>query len=187
MSAMFEYLGATERTAIRRPLPEDGPEFIAKARASRELHHPWITAAKDADAYGAYLTRLAQPSTEGFLVVRRAVDPADDEIAGFITVSQIIRGVLESAFVGYAGFVGLTGRGHMSDGLSLVVDYAFGRLHLHRLEVNMQPSNTASRELARRCGFRREGYSPNYLYIDGAWRDHERWALTTEQPRPQRG
>lgn len=184
---MREYLGTTERTAITRPRPEDCPEFIEKALASRELHHPWISAAKDTKAYEAYLARLAQPSTEGFLVLRRAADPADDEIAGFITISQIIRGVLESAFVGYAGFVGFTGRGHMADGLSLVVDYAFERLHLHRLEVNMQPTNTASRELARACGFRREGYSPNYLYIDGGWRDHERWALTVEQPRPRRG
>lgn len=183
---MREYLGATERTAIRRPAPEDGPEFVTRAAASRALHHPWITAAKDEAAYAAYLTRLAQPTTEGFLVVRRAVDPTEDEIAGFITVSQIIRGALESGFVGYAGFAGLTGRGHMADGLSLVVDFAFERLHLHRLEVTMQPDNAASRELARRCGFQREGYSPRYLYIDGGWRDHERWALTVEQARPRR-
>jgi len=63
----------------------------------------------------------------------------------------------------------------MSDGVNLVVRHAFEHLDLHRLEGNMQPTNDRSRALFKRCGFRNEGYSPNYLYIDNAWRDHERW------------
>jgi ribosomal-protein-alanine N-acetyltransferase len=68
----------------------------------------------------------------------------------------------------------------MSEGVALVLQYAFCELRLHRLEASIQPANQASLRLVGRLGFRKEGYSPTMLFIDGAWRDHERWAITRE-------
>jgi ribosomal-protein-alanine N-acetyltransferase len=161
---------------LRRPGPGDGRAFVAAARASYTLHRPWAYPPDTPEAYAAYLERLAQPAFDGFLVCRTG----DGAVVGCINVNNIVRGALQSAHLGYAGFAPFAGAGYMTEGLRLVVDAAFDDLGLHRVEANIQPGNDRSRALARRCGFRLEGYSPRYLQLAGEWRDHERWALTAE-------
>jgi ribosomal-protein-alanine N-acetyltransferase len=77
-------------------------------------------------------------------------------------------------------------RCYMREGLGLALDHAFKTLRLHRLEANIQPANTASRKLIEGLGFRLEGFSPRYLKIAGRWRDHERWAILSEEWRTRR-
>lgn len=76
-------------------------------------------------------------------------------------------------------------RAAVTEGLGLVMELAFGQLELHRLEANIQPDNTPSLNLVKRLGFRREGYSADFQFINGAWRDHERWAITVEMARAE--
>jgi [ribosomal protein S5]-alanine N-acetyltransferase len=128
------------------------------------------------EEFHAHLARLSQPTTEGFLVCLRD----SGAVAGVVTIDSIIRGRFQSAWLSYAVFAPAAGRGYMSEGLGLVLRYAFCELRLHRLEANIQPANRASLRLAGRLGFRKEGYAPAMLFIDGAWRDHERWAITRE-------
>ncbi|MFI2779983.1 GNAT family N-acetyltransferase [Streptomyces sp. ALB3] len=70
----------------------------------------------------------------------------------------------------------------MTEGVTAALRHAFDDLRLHRLEAGIQPANKASLALAQRLGFRHEGLAPAYLYIDGAWRDHERWSITAPSP-----
>jgi [ribosomal protein S5]-alanine N-acetyltransferase len=164
------------RVFLRELMPTDEEEFLGLARASVELHHPWYTLPATPEAFQRYLDRLSRPGTEGRLVCLRD----SGAMAGVIMIDSIIRGRFQSGSLSYAAFAPAAGRGYMSEGLGLVVRYAFGDLRLHRLEANIQPGNRSSLALVRRQGFRNEGYSPGMLFIDGAWRDHERWAITRE-------
>jgi ribosomal-protein-alanine N-acetyltransferase len=171
------YLAEGPRVGIRHFTYDDGPEFTARARQSKDLHHPWLFPPVSADAYTAYASRLIEdPSKAGFLVCEKD----GGGIAGYININNIVEGAFLSGALGYGAFAHAAGRGLMKEGLNLVVGHAFGPMRLHRLEINAQPGNAASLGLARACGFRLEGYSPKMLYIDGAWRDHERWAITAE-------
>jgi len=149
-------------------------------RASKRAHRPWLYPPLDAEAYHAYLARLDGERKFGYLACR--LD--DDAIVGWLNVSEIVRGALQGAFVGYGGIAAHTGQGYMTEALQLVVREAFGTLGLHRLEANIQPGNLASIALARRCGFEQEGFSPRYLKVGGRWRDHERWAIRADSVRP---
>ncbi|MFE2582597.1 GNAT family N-acetyltransferase [Streptomyces sp. NPDC059378] len=172
------YLAEGPRVGIRHFRHEDGAEFTARARESKDLHHPWLFPPDTADAYTAYAGRLITDRTKaGFLVCDKDDGGA---IAGFVNINNIVEGAFLSGALGYGAFAHAAGRGLMREGLDLVIGHAFGPMRLHRLEVNAQPANTASIALARSCGFRLEGFSPKMLFIDGAWRDHERWAITAE-------
>ncbi|PZF98107.1 GNAT family N-acetyltransferase [Micromonospora deserti] len=170
----MRYLRAGGPAGIRRPRPADEAEFIAAARRSRDLHHPWLAAPDDPETYAAYLRRIRRRENSGYLVC----DRASGAIAGYVTISGIVMGALRGGYLGYGAFLPYQGTGHASAGVRLVIEHAFTGLGLHRLEANIQPGNEPSRRLARRLGFRLEGFSPDYLFIDGAWRDHERWAIT---------
>lgn len=107
-------------------------------------------------------------------------EAGDEDLVGYFSLGEIVRGALNSALLGYWGVLPHTSRGYMSAGMELLLRHAFRATRLHRLEANIQPENRASIALARSAGFRQEGFSPRYLKIGGRWRDHERWAITVE-------
>ena len=159
--------------AIRRPTQADEAEFLAKARRSRALHHPWIKAPTTAARFRRYLARVDGERNQAWLVCERRTG----SIVGVINVSETVLGAFRSAYLGYYVFAGFERQGLMRAGLRAVVRHAFRTLRLHRLEANIQPGNRASLALAKSCGFSKEGYSRRYLKIGGRWRDHERWAI----------
>jgi ribosomal-protein-alanine N-acetyltransferase len=170
------------RVVVRSLSARDREAFVAAMRASRVLHRPWVAPPASDASFDALLRRARGESFEA-LLARRC---ADGVIVGYFNLSQIIRGPLQSAFLGYGGVAGHGGQGYMTEAMRLVLRRAFVELRLHRIEANIQPDNRASIALVRRCGFICEGFSERYLKVGGRWRDHERWAIRAEQWRAQR-
>ena len=161
---------------IQRGSLADEAEFLASVDRSRTLHHPWVQPPNTVDAYRDYLSKHQNARGEVWFVWTE--EPRG--LVGVVNISEIVHGAFRSAYLGYYAFVPFAGRGLMKDGLALVITYAFTELKLHRVEANIQPGNRASKALVKTLGFRREGLSPRYLKINGRWRDHERWAILSE-------
>jgi ribosomal-protein-alanine N-acetyltransferase len=165
------------RVRLRVLAREDRQEFLRLARESHRLHRPWTYPPERADQFDELYGRSRREDFVCLLACRADTG----EITGVFTVSQIVRGAFQSAYLGYYAHERHAGQGLMREALEQVLDHAFGPLGLHRVEANIQPGNQPSIALARGAGFRLEGFSPRYLLIGGQWRDHERYAITTDE------
>ncbi len=160
-----------------RPLTlADRQAVLAATCASQNLHHPWVSAPTTDAEFEAWVKSKSTPRHEALLLWHRA----DQHVVGYVGVNEIVAGSFQSAYLGYWINAHYARQGMMTRGLPLAIDYAFVNRGLHRLEANIQPENAGSRAVVRKLGFVKEGFSKRYLKIAGAWRDHERWALTRE-------
>lgn len=162
---------------IRRVSRDDAAELIAANLANQDYHSPWLSSFTDQTGFDNWFSRGLTGANIG-LVAREV---ASNKVIGVVNINEIVAGAFQSAYLGYYGMRDFARTGLMTQVLRAAVGYAFSELGLHRLEANIQPGNAASIALARRVGFKYEGFSPNYLRINGEWRDHERWALLADQ------
>lgn len=168
------------RIYLRRPVARDAERFLHAVRASRRLHGAWVSAPSTRAAFRDYLVRFGKPVPGAQHVGFVAATVDDEALVGVLNLSEIVRGAFKSAYLGYYAFAPLAGRGYMTEALALLLDAAYDDVGLHRVEVNIQPSNIRSLALVERIGFAREGYSRRYVKIGGRWRDHVRFAMLAE-------
>ena len=164
------------RVSIRPLRATDREAFLEMVHQSRELHRPWAYPPERRDQFDELVARSRREDVVTLLGCRAE----DQALFGVFTISQIVRGAFQSAYLGYYAHEQYSGQGLMREALEQVLDHAFGALGLHRVEANIQPGNAPSIALARGAGFRLEGFSPRYLLIGGQWRDHERYAITAD-------
>lgn len=105
----------------------------------------------------------------------------DGQFVGQITLGNLVRGSLRSAWVGYWVEADVAGRGVGTGAVALAVDHGFGPVGLHRVEATVRPENAASLRVLAKLGFRDEGLLQRYLEVDGAWRDHRLLAMTRDE------
>lgn len=183
--------GRAERPSIRldegpvwlRPgEPRDASAWIDLRERSRKHLTKWEPDWRAEDvAVDAVKSRLRAQSRLGrnapflsFFVFRKA----DDALVGGLTVSAIRYHASLSAQLGYWIGAEHVRRGYARASVAAVVRHAFTCMGLNRLEAACQPANVASRRVLSGAGFRQEGYARDYLFINGAWRDHCLYAIT---------
>jgi [ribosomal protein S5]-alanine N-acetyltransferase len=176
-----------ERVFLRPPERGDYEGWASLRAGSRNFLTPWEPSwPPDALSRASYRARLSRYGEDwrtdqsyNFFVFRN-----DEALVGGIGLSNVRRGVAETASLGYWIGEPFARQRYMSAALALVLDFAFERLRLHRVEAACLPTNVPSRALLMRTGFQQEGYARNYLLIDGKWQDHLLFAILREDTRP---
>lgn len=105
----------------------------------------------------------------------------DGELAGQLNVSSIAWGSVSSATIGYWVSERFAGKSVIPTAVALATDYCFFQMGLHRMEICIRPENEPSLRVVQKLGFRYEGLRRNYIHIDGGWRDHFCFALTSDE------
>lgn len=172
---------------LRQPVMSDYPAWAELRALSRQHLTIWEPQwSRDELARSAFRRRVRQYQREmrddqgyAFLIFR----DADAVLLGGLTISNVRRGVAQSASVGYWMGLPHVRRGYMTDALRAIVPFAFGTLSLHRLEAACLPHNGPSSRVLEKAGFRREGTARRYLKINDVWQDHDLFALLHDDPR----
>ncbi|MFH0882559.1 MAG: GNAT family N-acetyltransferase [bacterium] len=177
-----ELIARTGRVALIVPGVAMARRTLEYAVRNREYHRPAMpTPPFDYDTLSFWKKRL-RTRLESFRV---GVEygffmlPADDPcglVLGDVTFSQVFRGPLSGAVLGYKLDRVQEGKGLMRESLEAALQFMFSDVKLHRIEANVRPENERSFRLLRRMGFVVEGFSRAYLKLDGGWRDHIRLA-----------
>jgi ribosomal-protein-alanine N-acetyltransferase len=96
-------------------------------------------------------------------------------IAGMISLTGIVRGALQTAFLGYSVDEARAGRGLATEAIAEVVAYAFGELALHRVEAATAVENLPSQRVLEKNRFTRVGVLRENVLLGGRWVDHVLW------------
>lgn len=175
------------QTVRLSPLERHHAAALAEVyRANRDFLAPYQPQADD-----SFFTSTAQ--LEGIAATRRraradetysyAIE-LDGELAGTLTISDIVRGSFQSAHLGYWVSRPLNGRGVATAAVAHAVEIAFSELHLHRLQAATLVHNTASQRVLEKNAFERIGLSRDYLRIAGRWQDHMLFARVAAETAP---
>lgn len=185
-STGFEFDAEIRRGAVllRPPVMRDysaWAQLRAQSRAYLTVWEPqW---ARDELSRASFRRRLRQYQWEAredqgyaYFVVHKA----EGTLLGSVTLSNVRRGVSQTASVGY--WIGLphANKGYMTDAVRGVAGHAFRNLGMHRLEAACMPANAASARVLMKAGFTCEGRARRYLKIEGVWQDHDLYARLSD-------
>jgi len=167
----------TERLIVRGAAETDVPALLRFFDENREHMAPWETSRPEEfhteEFWRVQVARHRRAFDSGsalMLFLFPRTDPR--EVYGQVSFTSIVRGPAEMCMLGYALAEKAEGHGYMHEALRASIDYVFAELNLHRVSAAFMPHNLRSNAVLRRLGFTVEGYARDYLFIDGAWRDH---------------
>jgi len=172
------------RVFLRVPQATDYTAWSALRASSRKFLIPWEPLWPPDDlsraAFRARMKRYARDLQDDSAYPFFLFLAESGTLCGGLTLSNVRRGVAQTATLGYWIGEAYARKGLMTEAVRALTPFVFDQLGLHRLEAACLPHNAASIRLLKACGFTQEGYARSYLRINGEWHDHLLFAILAE-------
>jgi ribosomal-protein-alanine N-acetyltransferase len=179
----------SQRLTLRQYRMQDAEEYAQLFAESFEEHlQPWSPPVTH-ELEGAVGRRAAREHI--LAAIEKWEDGTDyrffitlnttGEILGQIGLTQVIRGVSQSSFIGYWIGKKFINQGYATEAVVLAMEFSFDILKLHRASLWIAVENMASLEIPKKLGLRFEGTALRGLFLGGRWRDTHIYAITLEE------
>lgn len=156
----------------------DGPELWEAVDGSRwhlERWLPWVPFNATPEASLRYAEASALDWDAGRAVRFAIRDRATRALLGVVGLDACIH-LHRSCELGYWLRLEATGRGLMTEAAKACVDFAFGRMGIHRIRCAAATDNAPSLRVISRLGFRFEGIARQAEWVGSRWLDHALFA-----------
>jgi RimJ/RimL family protein N-acetyltransferase len=161
---LFDPLFRGKLVRLAAPLPEDGEHFANWSQDDEYLR------LLDDDPIRplapAHFAHFANPGSSDHYFHLRTL--ADDTLIGFVVLFNIKWSNQSAELAIGIGVPEYRNKGYGSDGLRLILNYAFNELNLYRVELTVIEYNTGAIRAYERVGFVREGVRRQAIQRKGA-------------------
>jgi [ribosomal protein S5]-alanine N-acetyltransferase len=165
--------------------PEDAPALARLVRENRENLAPYEPPRAESyfseEGQAVLIAELLSDHERG-AGLPHVILGSVGQVAGRITLSNIVRGAFQSCVFGYWVDAAQRGQGLATAAVASVKTIAFAELGLHRMEAGTLLHNVASQRVLRRNGFHPIGVAQDYLHIGGRWQDHVLFQVIAPDP-----
>ena len=179
----------TDRLLLTVPGSEAAPRYAQFCRDNSAFLEPWQGPFYEREFAVDFWQNSLERRRQAFLADRAygfgifwRDAGMQGPLLGYCSFSEIVRGLFHACYLGYALAASSQRRGIMTEALTGAIRYMFEDAKIHRIMGNYMPHNERSAAVLKRLGFRIDGSAVEYLYINGAWRDHVLTSLTNPAP-----
>ncbi len=165
-----------------RPLTEDDGERLFRWRREPEVDR-WMSdlpAATPEEHRFWFDEFRADTDRRGWIIT------ADDEAAGFLTLTGVASRHRRASWGWYIGEAAARGRGAGRAAQALGLDVAFDEIGLEKVSAEVLADNDVALKAQAAAGFRREGYLREHVVKDGCRRDVVLLGILADEWRARR-
>ena len=173
------------RTYIRSPKRKDWRSWVNLRRNSYDFLKEWEPSWSLADCTkSAYMRQLRMQKVKAINDQAYAFlcfDFEQDVLLGGINISNVQRGISQTANIGYWLGEEFTNQGYMNEAMIAILPFLFEQMKFNRVQAYTLPENKSSRNLLHKLNFREEGLIRKCMKINDDWRDHILYSKLAEE------